>query len=84
MQEDGQSIKEMVEENKELLRVKVDDQETNENEENQEVKELNDAARHWDRYLLFLDHKIARGLVDAVHCRYGFGSFLVHLKKVEI
>jgi len=29
-----------------------------------------DSTTHWDRYLLVIDHKIERGLVDAVHCRY--------------
>ena len=27
------------------------------------------SSEHWDRYLLGIDHKIERGLVDAVHCR---------------
>lgn len=28
-----------------------------------------DSVDHWDRYLLSIDHRIERGLIDAVHCR---------------
>lgn len=28
-----------------------------------------ESSGHWDRYLLVIDHRIERGLVDSVHCR---------------
>lgn len=39
-------------------------------EENQALLKVPEDSRHWDRYLLFLDNMITRGLVDAVNCRY--------------
>lgn len=39
-------------------------------EENQALLKVPAESRHWDRYLLFLDNMITRGLVDAVNCRY--------------
>ncbi|XP_069187120.1 dynein beta chain, ciliary [Procambarus clarkii] len=37
-------------------------------EENKTLLKVCDGSRHWDRYLLFLDHMITRGLVDAASC----------------
>ncbi|KAG7159120.1 Dynein beta chain, ciliary-like 3 [Homarus americanus] len=37
-------------------------------EENKALLKVPDTSRHWDRYLLFLDHMITRGLVDAASC----------------
>lgn len=39
-------------------------------EENQALLKVPEGSRHWDRYLLYLDNMITRGLVDAVNCRY--------------
>ena len=36
-----------------------------------------ETAQHWDRYLIGIDHKIERGLVDAVHCRYFLANVIV-------
>ena len=38
-------------------------------DENQALLKVPEGSRHWDRYLLFLDNMITRGLVDAVSCR---------------
>lgn len=38
-------------------------------EENKCLLKVPDDSRHWDRYLLFLDQMITRGLVDGVSCR---------------
>ena len=59
-------------------------------EENKKLLKVgSESSLHWERYLLSLDYKISRGLVDAVHCRYvhnnPFNSFLINkscLKKI--
>ncbi|XP_069945104.1 dynein beta chain, ciliary-like [Cherax quadricarinatus] len=37
-------------------------------EENKALLKVPDDSPHWDRYLLFLDHMITRGLVEAASC----------------
>lgn len=39
-------------------------------EENRDLLKVEEGSPHWDRYLLYLDHIITRGLVDTVNCRY--------------
>lgn len=38
-------------------------------EENRALLKVEEGSPHWDRYLLYLDHIITRGLVDTVNCR---------------
>nr|XP_027209167.1 dynein beta chain, ciliary-like [Penaeus vannamei] len=37
-------------------------------DENKRLLKVPEDSKHWDRYLLFLDHMITRGLVDGVSC----------------